>query len=121
MEHMSMLQTAVIIFAIAAAGGLTMAGIRFSKNVNPPAWLSMLHGLLAGAGLTLALYAALTAGVPRLAQIGIVLLLIAAAGGALLNLGYQQRRELLPSSIVIGHAGLAVAGFVCMAIAAFVS
>ena len=47
MDSITMLRTAVTLFAIAAAGGLVMAGIRFSRQVNPPAWLAMLHGLLA--------------------------------------------------------------------------
>jgi hypothetical protein len=47
MDAISMLQAAVALFAIAAAGGLVMAGIRLLGRHNPPAWLSMLHGLLA--------------------------------------------------------------------------
>ena len=58
MDARHLLQAAVWLFAIAAAGGGIMAGIRFAGHRNPPAWLSMLHGLLAAAGLTLTLYAA---------------------------------------------------------------
>ena len=47
MESAPMLQTAVVLFTLAALGGLLMAFIRFGGKRNPPAWLAMLHGLLA--------------------------------------------------------------------------
>ena len=119
MDDRTMLQVAVWLFATAAAGGVVMAGIRFGGKRNPPAWLSMLHGLLAAAGLTLVIYAGFTTDAPSLARIGGGLLLVAAAGGAFLNLAFQWRQRLLPSSIVVVHALLAVAGFACVAIAAY--
>lgn len=119
METMMMLQTAVVIFAIAAAGGLLMAGIRFFANINPPAWIAMVHGLLAASGLTLAIYAVWIDAVSTSAKLAIVLLVLAAAGGAFLNLGYQWKQRLIPITIVIGHALLAVIGFGLLAKAAF--
>jgi hypothetical protein len=119
MDSLTMLRTAVVLFAIAAAGGLVMAGIRFTRHVNPPAWLSMLHGLLAAAGLTLVVFAVFTVGVPSLAKVALVLLVLAAAGGALLNLVYQWKQRLLPGAIVVVHASLAVVGFACLLMAAF--
>ena len=53
MNTHGMLLTIIIVFAIAAAGGLIMAGVRVLRQRNPPAWLAMAHGLLAGAELTL--------------------------------------------------------------------
>ena len=58
------MQLAAVLFAFAALGGLTMAVIRFSTKRNPPAWLAMLHGLLAASGLTLVVYALCTQPVP---------------------------------------------------------
>ena len=53
-----------------------MALIRFGRQgSNPPAWLAMLHGFLAAAGLTLLTVAALTVGIPGLALGGLALLL----------------------------------------------
>ncbi|MBN8726125.1 MAG: hypothetical protein J0H15_00275 [Xanthomonadales bacterium] len=105
------LWTSIVLFALAAGGGLVMAGMRVSGDRNPPAWLAMLHGLLAAAGLTLLLFAAFTIGLPTYATWGLVLLVIAAVGGLYLNLGYQERRVLLPKTVVYVHAAIAVVGF----------
>lgn len=86
---------------------------------RPPSWLAMAHGLLAGSGLTLLLYAGLTAGIPSLAWIGIVLLATAALGGVYLNLAFHARLLAIPKTIVIVHALLAATGFVLIAWTAF--
>lgn len=110
MNAMMMLWVAIVLLLVAAVGGLVMAGIRFSKNANPPAWLAMVHGFVAGSAATLLLYAALVAGLPMLANIGIVVLLGAALLGASLNLVYQWQRQLLPTNLVVIHAIAAVVG-----------
>ncbi|HEX9718945.1 MAG TPA: hypothetical protein VGA59_04375 [Ramlibacter sp.] len=114
-----MLKTAVVLFALTAMGGLIMAFIRFSGSERPPSWLAMGHGLLAGSGLTLVLYDAFTAGLPTLAWLGAGVLVVAAAGGAFLNLAYHAQLKALPKGIVVLHALLAVAGFGLLALAAF--
>lgn len=96
-----------------------MAGIRFAKGHNPPAAFAMVHGLLAAAGVTLLAYAAFTASVPASATLALVLLLCAAAIGAFLNLAYQWRQRQIPAGLVVVHAGVAVAGFVSLVLAAF--
>jgi len=111
MEPASVLTTSAVLLALAAAGGLMMAGIRFMRNQSPPASLAMLHGFLAAAAVTLLLYAALTVGLPRTALVALALLLAAAGGGALLNLNYHWKQLPLPKWLVIGHAIAAVAGF----------
>lgn len=116
---MPMLQTATILFAIAALGGLTMAGIRFARVHNPPAWLAMLHGLLAASGLTLLAYAACTSPVPQLAIVALVLFLVVAAAGAVMSLEYKWKQRLLPAWLVIAHAITAVIAFLLLAVAAF--
>lgn len=114
MTIQSILWVSIFLFAIAAAGGLVMAGIRVFANRNPPAWLAMLHGLLAGAGLTLLLFATFTAGVPRYALWALILLLAAALGGVFLNLGYQEKRKPLPKPVMVIHALVAVIGFLLL-------
>jgi hypothetical protein len=118
MNVQNILWTSIVLFAIAAGGGLVMAGIRVSGDRNPPAWLAMLHGLLAAAGLTLLIYTACTVGLPTYATWGVILLVIAALGGLYLNLGYQERRELLPKTIVYVHAAIAAVGFLLVLMAA---
>lgn len=112
------LWTAVVLFAIAAAGGLIMAGVRTFSDSNPPAWLAMLHGLLAAAGLTLLLFAAFTVGISTYAMWALILLILAALGGLFLNLGYQEKRKLLPKSVMYVHALIAVIGFILLIVAA---
>lgn len=114
-----MLQTATILLAITALGGLLMAGIRFSRKHNPPAWLAMLHGLLAAAGLTLLAYAVCTMDVPPTATLALALFLLAAAGGAVMSLAYKWRQRLLPAWLVAAHAIAAVIAFALLLLAAF--
>lgn len=118
MAPIGMLQTSACLFAIAAAGGLVMAGVRLFGKRNPPNWLAMVHGLLAAAGLTLLAYAAWAGRVPAFALAALALLLLAAIGGAAMNLIYQWQRRVLPVWLMLVHAGLAVAGFLLLLAAA---
>ncbi len=114
MEPLLVMQTATWLLVITALGGLVMAGMRFGQNKNPPSWLAMLHGFLAAAAVTLLLYAALTVGLPRMAVWALILFLLAAAGGVVLNLGYQLKSLPLPKAVVIGHALIAIIGFLLL-------
>ena len=109
-----MLQVSALLFLVAALGGATMAAIRFGGKRNPPAWLAMLHGFLAAAGVTLLAYATLVPGVPGMAQLALLLFLGAAAGGAVLSLRYKWNRVLLPAWLVVVHATAAVLGFLLL-------
>jgi len=111
MDAQTLLQTATLLLAVTALGGLVMAIMRFTGADRPPSWLAMLHGLLAGSGLTLLIYAGLTVGVAQNVWIGIGLLVLAALGGVVLNLAYHDKRLPLPKGFVIVHALLAVGGF----------
>ena len=114
MEPLHSMQTAAWLLGIAAAGGLVMAGIRFTGKPLPPTWLAMVHGLIGAAALTLLLYAWWTVGLPVRAQLATALLLVAAAGGAAMNLMYHWRMLPLPKSWIVVHALLAVAGFLSL-------
>lgn len=120
MDTITMLRTAAVLLAIGALGGVGMVGIRFAKGVNPPAAFAMVHGLLAAAGVTLLAFAAFTSTVPTAAWCALALLLGAAALGAYLNLGYQWRQRTIPAGLTFTHIGIAVAGFLCLLVAAFV-
>jgi hypothetical protein len=119
MDPSLMLRTSAVLFAITAVGGLVMAAIRFGGKPAPPSWLAMLHGLLAGAGLTLLAYAYFTATVPAFAALALLLFVIAALGGVVLNLGYHLKAAPLPIWLVLVHAAIAVVGFILLALAAW--
>jgi hypothetical protein len=114
MEPNSSLQAATVLLGVGAAGGLVMAGIRLKGADRPPSWLAMLHGVLAAAALTLLAYAAYTAGIPPLAKYALVVLVLAALGGAAINLMYHSKMLPLPIPLVIGHALVAAVGFVLL-------
>jgi hypothetical protein len=111
METVLIMKTAACLLAIAALGGLTMAAMRFGGKPQPPAWLALLHGFLAAAAVTLLLYAYFTVGLPAVASWALLLFLIAAAGGAFLNLNYHWKLLPLPKGLIVGHAAVAVVGF----------
>src|SRR5580765_8298559 len=117
MEPALMMKTALVLLTITALGGVAMAIVRFGRKANPPSWLAMLHGLLAGSALTLLLYAYFTVGLPALAGWALLLFLGAALGGVVLNLSYHLKAVLLPGSIVVVHAVIAVVGYVLLLMA----
>jgi len=119
MEPVTVLRTATVLLALTALGGLTLAYVRFARDAEPPAWLAMVHGLIAASAVTLLLYAGATVGIPALAWWAVLLFVLAALGGVVLNLGYHWRHQPLPKGLIVGHAGAAVIGFVMLAIAAF--
>jgi len=119
MEPMVFMKTASCLLALTAIGGLTMAAMRFAGRPQPPAWLAMVHGFLAGSAATLLLYGYFTVGLPSLAAWALLLLLVAAAGGAFMNLNFHWKMVPLPVGLMLGHAGLAVLGFTLLIAAAW--
>jgi hypothetical protein len=118
MSPNALIKTAAVLIFLTAFGGLVMAGLR-AKMDRPPAWLAMAHGLLAAAGLTLALYAAFTIGLPKMMTIGVVLLLVAGGVGLYLNLSFQAKLLPLPIRPIFIHAIVAVAGLFLVALGSF--
>ena len=119
MEPALMLRTSTVLLAITALGGLAMAGIRFSGKPAPPSWLAMLHGFLAATGVTLLAYAYFTMAVPAFAALALLLFLVAAAGGVLMNLKYHLEALPLPIWLVLVHAAIGVVAFLLLAVAAW--
>lgn len=117
MDTRTILFSACVLFALAAAGGIVMALIRLGGRRNPPHWIAMLHGFIAAAGVTLLAYVSIFADVPDMAHLGLLAFVLAAAGGVWLNLGRHQKNQLIPSSIMIGHALVAVAGLALLFLA----
>lgn len=113
------MQAAAVVFGIAALGGIVMALLRWRGAPRPPDWLAMLHGLLAGAGLTLLIYAAVTVGLPSLALLSLGLFVLAALGGVYINLRFHAKQLALPKGWILGHAGLAVVAYALLLLAVF--
>lgn len=119
MESMTTLQLAAILFGLGALGGLTMAAMRLSGKPQPPSWMAMGHGLIGASGLVVLLYAALTTEIPRMAQLALVVLLVAAAGGATIFLRFHKKGLALPIPFVIGHGLIAATGLVLLLLTIF--
>ncbi len=121
MEPNLVLRTCAVLLALAAAGGATMAVMRFGGKPRPPAWLAMLHGFVAAAAVTLLLYASATVGLSVVANAALGLLLVAAAGGAYMNLEFHSKLLPLPKWLVLVHGTMAVAAYLLLLAAAFAS
>lgn len=119
MDPSLILRTSSVLLAITAGGGLAMAAIRFGGKPRPPSWLAMLHGFLAAAGLTLLAYAYFAMAIPAFAALALLLFLIAAAGGVVMNLGYHLKELPLPIWLVLVHAVIAVVAIILLAMAAW--
>jgi hypothetical protein len=116
---MNMLDVSAALFGLAALGGIVMVSIRLGSRHNPPTWLAMGHGLLAAAGLTLLAWSALRTSVDVYAQVALVLFLLAAVGGMVLNLKFHARGIALPLALIWAHAGLAVLAFILLLTSVF--
>ncbi len=112
-----MLSLAVIVFAIAAVGGLILA-LHVLRNRFAPWSLSVLHALLGAAGLVLVLLA-LVGDEGGSLILGSLLTLVLAALGGFFLVSFHARKKLPPKGIVILHALLAVVGFGLLVIGVF--
>jgi hypothetical protein len=108
---------ALIVFAIAALGGLALASFVLRGQLAPWA-LSLAHAALGAIGLLLLIYAAATAGLTRAALAALIILLVAALGGFYLA-SIHLRNTVAPSTVVFVHAGAAVIGFLTLLGAVF--
>jgi TRAP-type C4-dicarboxylate transport system permease large subunit len=104
---------AAILFAIAALGGMAMAMIRFSGRDYPPAFLAVIHGVFAAAGIVTLLVAALAPGVALTIRIALILFIGAAIGGFSLVYFHAKSRP-LPISYVVIHGLVAVVAFIIL-------
>ncbi|HEX7387574.1 MAG TPA: hypothetical protein VF285_09920 [Castellaniella sp.] len=111
-----MLYAALLIFAIAAVGGLILAAHVLRAKFAPWA-LSALHALLGAIGLILLIVLLVQGSTTQQILVAFILLLIAALGGFFLA-SFHMRKQLPPKAIVVIHAGIAVIGFLTLLSAA---
>lgn len=107
-----MLVSALVIFAIAAVGGLLLA-THVLRDKFAPWVLSVAHALLGAAGLVVLIVMLVTGSTAQRVLIGFVLLLVAALGGFFLA-SFHLRKKLPPKAVVVVHALLALAGFLTL-------
>ena len=110
---LAMLLSALIIFAIGALVGLTLAGVYVLRGKLAPWALSLPHAALGAIGLLVLLYAALTSGIPGAALAALVILTVPALGGLYLA-SIHLRGQVANKSTVFIHAGVAVIGFLTL-------
>jgi predicted membrane channel-forming protein YqfA (hemolysin III family) len=115
------MQTAAVLFVLAALGGLTMVGLRLSKKRNPPTSLAIAHGLIAAAGLITLLYTVFTttAPLPQTASWAVGVFIVAALGGFGMFALYHLRGRLLPVWMMLGHGAVAATGLVLLLLAIY--
>lgn len=112
-----MLTATIIIFAIAAVLGLTVAVAIITKKPSTPKPAVYAHGLLAATGLVLLIFYTMnnTGNSPR---ISLILFVIAAVGGFILFFNDVKKKP-GPVGLVVVHALVAVTAFVLLLIFAF--
>jgi hypothetical protein len=103
-----MLKLALVIFIVAAAGGLYLA-TRIFKGERPPIIIALVHGAVAAAGLVLVLLAALQGENSLLVRAALTVLIVAALGGFYL-FSFHVRGLPHPRGVIVLHALLAVTG-----------
>lgn len=107
-----MLTYAIILFAIGAVGGLVLAASVLRGKFAP--WvLSVVHALLGAAGLIVLIVMLLQGSTGSRLTAALALLVIAALGGFFLA-SFHLRKKIPAKGLVIGHAGIAVIGFLTL-------
>jgi hypothetical protein len=107
-----MLVYAILVFAVAAIGGLVLASSVLRGKLAPWA-VSILHALLGAGGLVLLILVLLQGAAPGRLVAALALLVLAALGGFFLA-SFHLRKQVAPKAVVFVHAGVAVVGFLTL-------
>jgi hypothetical protein len=106
---------AIILFALAATGGLLLAYLRIN-NKELPMPLALVHGAAAAAGLVALALGVLGGAATDQARIALGLFVAAALGGFAL-FSFHVRKKPLPIPLVVVHGLAAVAAFALLLLA----
>jgi len=107
-----MIYLPVVLFAIAALGGVTLVWMKFSGKTLP--WpLIIGHGIFAAAGLVALIASVIQNSGIALMNVSLVLFLIVAVGGFTL-FSFQLRKKALPNALILIHGGAAVIAFLLL-------
>ncbi len=101
----------IVLFALAALGGVVLATLRFRGRPTLPLGLAVVHGLFGAAGLVALIWAVFGTGLAAKASLG--LFVVAALGGFVL-FSFQLRKQAIPIGVMLVHALVAVIAFVLL-------
>ena len=93
-----------------------MAFMRFATDRPSPPWVAKLHGFAAAGAISLLVFGWVNVSFPRTGVYGLLTLLVAAAAGLFLNLGYHWKRKPLPQWLVFAHMSVAFIGFLLVGV-----
>ncbi|MDQ3820852.1 MAG: hypothetical protein M3362_24640 [Acidobacteriota bacterium] len=111
--------TAVVLFAIAALGGIVMALMRLGGRELPPMGLAVVHGLFAAAGLVTLIITLIGHGYTIATVIALIGFIGAALGGFYL-FSLHLKKQALPIPYVVVHGGFAVISFIILLVGVYV-
>jgi glucose uptake protein GlcU len=113
-----MFNVAVILIALGAVVGLTMAVQHFKGRTPPKPGVAILHGLLAGSGVVLLLLGVWEMGFGTLHTWALVLFVVAALGGLYL-VSHHMRQKPLPGGVIVIHGLVAAIAFLVLLTAVY--
>ncbi len=113
-----MTRLAVVLIALGAVIGLTMAVQHFKGRTPPAPALAILHGVLAGSGVIVLLLYLWETGFGGALGVAFLLFVVAALGGLYL-VSHHMRQKPLPNGVIVIHGLVAVIAFLVLATAVF--
>src|SRR5947208_17184484 len=109
-----MLGVAVVLFALAALLGITLAAKHLKKK-HAPISLALVHGLAAAVGLVLLIIAVVQMSSAGPAGVALAIFVIAALGGFVLFAMHLMKKP-LPRGLMFVHALAAIVAFIILLI-----
>lgn len=103
------------LFAIAALGGLTLAGMKFMGK-EMPVPLVLVHGIFAAAGIVTLIMNVVQIRINTLMNVSLVLFVLAAAGGFTL-FSQQLMKKRQPDLLIAAHGLATVISFMVLLVA----
>jgi Ca2+/Na+ antiporter len=116
LEAKLIFRAATWLLSVAFVSGLAMAIIRFATDRQSPPWVAKLHGFAAAGAISLLVFVWVNTSLTRLSLYGLLTLLVAAAVGLLLSLGYHWKQKPLPEGLVFVHMSVAFIGFLLVGV-----
>ena len=107
-----MLSLTMVLFAVAALGGITLATLHLRHKSLPMA-LALVHGLVAAIALVLLIVVVAGGAMGTLTTAALVIFIIAALGGFGL-FSFYLRKKPLPTPLVYVHGLVAVVAFILL-------